>query len=102
MFVLRNPDDANKIGEQAKDRDVVICGASFIGMELASSLSSKAKSISVCEFFSVPFERILGKEVSQMLLNLTFFLIKHIFSIYVECVMALCFIFVIGMEMNER
>lgn len=66
VFVLRNPLDAHAISTQAKDRHVVICGASFIGMELASALVSKAKSVTVCEFFSVPFERILGTEVSPL------------------------------------
>ena len=64
MFVLRTPDDANAIVKAATDKNVVVCGASFIGMEVASCLVSKAKKLSVCEFFSVPFERILGKEVN--------------------------------------
>ena len=64
MHVLRNPNDSSIIATQAKDKDVVICGASFIGMELAAALVSIAKSVTVCEFFSVPFERILGAEVS--------------------------------------
>lgn len=66
MFVLRTPDDANAIIKIAKERNVVVCGASFIGMEVASSLVSKAKKVSVCEFFSVPFERVLGRDVSIM------------------------------------
>ena len=67
VFVLRTPEDANAISKQAKDRHVVIFGASFIGMELASALVPKAKSVSVCDFFSVPFERVLGTEVSLRL-----------------------------------
>ncbi|XP_078492604.1 apoptosis-inducing factor 3-like [Ciona intestinalis] len=67
VYVLRTPNDANAIAEVAKGRKVVICGASFIGMEVAASLVSKAESISVCEFFSVPFERVLGKEVGLFL-----------------------------------
>ena len=66
VFVLRTPNDANAIAKQAKERHVVIFGASFIGMELASTLVSKAKSVSVCDFFSVPFERVLGTEVRSI------------------------------------
>lgn len=63
VFVLRTPDDARTIAKQAKHRHVVIFGASFIGMELASALVKTSKSVTVCEFFSVPFERVLGVEV---------------------------------------
>nr|CAB3220717.1 apoptosis-inducing factor 3-like [Phallusia mammillata] len=70
VFVLRTPDDANAIIKVAKDRNVVVCGASFIGMEVASSLVSKAKKVSVCEFFSVPFERVLGRDVGLYLQKL--------------------------------
>uniref|UniRef100_H2Z8R5 Rieske domain-containing protein n=1 Tax=Ciona savignyi TaxID=51511 RepID=H2Z8R5_CIOSA len=70
VFVLRTPDDANAIAKMAKDKKVVICGASFIGMEVAASLVSKAASVSVCEFFSVPFERVLGREVGLFLQKL--------------------------------
>ena len=69
VFVLRTPDDANAIAKQAKGRNVVIFGASFIGMELASALIQKARSVSVCEFFSVPFERVLGNKVCTSYVN---------------------------------
>ena len=31
VFTLRTPDDANKIAENVKDKNVVIIGSSFIG-----------------------------------------------------------------------
>lgn len=67
VFVLRTPDDARAIVRAAADKNVVICGASFIGMEVAASLVTKAKSVSVCEFFKVPFERVLGAKVGRFL-----------------------------------
>jgi len=70
VFVLRTPDDAKAIYHASIDKKVVICGASFIGMEVASSLVSKAKKVSVCEFFKVPFERVLGREVGAYLQSL--------------------------------
>ena len=60
---LRSLDDATYISEQCVDKNVLICGASFIGMELASAVISKAKSVTVCDVFNVPFEQALGKEV---------------------------------------
>jgi len=70
VFVLRTPADAKAIVKAATEKNVVICGASFIGMEVASYLASKANKVSVCEFFKVPFERVLGKEVGQFLQNM--------------------------------
>jgi len=67
VFVLRTPDDGKAIAELAAGKNVVICGASFIGMEVASCLVGKAKKVQICEFFSVPFERVLGKEVGMFL-----------------------------------
>ena len=74
IFVLRTPDDAKAIVQLAAGKNVVICGASFIGMEVAAALVSKASKVQVCEFFSVPFERILGKEVCILLKTLFEFL----------------------------
>jgi len=56
--------DANYISKQCIDKNIVMIGASFIGMELASALVSKSKSVTVCDIFAVPFEPILGKEVT--------------------------------------
>ncbi|KAK0544780.1 Apoptosis-inducing factor 1 [Tilletia horrida] len=49
------------------DKDLVVVGSSFIGMELAIAAASnkKAKSVSVIGMESVPLERVLGKEVGQ-------------------------------------
>ena len=63
VCVLRSMNDAIYISKNCVDKNVVIIGASFIGMELASALVSKSKSVTVCGVNNVPFERILGKEV---------------------------------------
>ncbi|GMS93878.1 hypothetical protein PENTCL1PPCAC_16053, partial [Pristionchus entomophagus] len=47
VFTMRNHDDPAKIVEAAKGRDIVCVGASFIGMETASALSSIASSITI-------------------------------------------------------
>ncbi|CAD6896892.1 unnamed protein product [Tilletia controversa] len=53
------------------DKDLVVVGSSFIGMELAIAVASnkKAKSVSVVGMESVPLERVLGKEVGQGLMK---------------------------------
>jgi len=46
-----------------KDRDVVIIGTSFIGIEVASMICDIVHSITVVGMETVPFERILGVKV---------------------------------------
>ena len=67
VCVLRSMNDARFISQQCLNKNVVMIGASFIGMELASALVDKSKSVTVCDIFAVPFEPILGKEVSLLL-----------------------------------
>jgi len=47
------------------DKDLVVVGSSFIGMELAIAAASnkKAKSVTIIGMEGVPLERVLGKEV---------------------------------------
>ena len=47
----------------ANDKKVVVVGSSFIGMESALACSKRSASVSVIGMESVPFEKILGKEV---------------------------------------
>jgi NADPH-dependent 2,4-dienoyl-CoA reductase/sulfur reductase-like enzyme len=51
------------------DADVVIIGSSFIGMETAAALARKdprPRSITVVGMETVPFERVLGAEVGEV------------------------------------
>ena len=67
VSTLRNPDDANFIKSMSQNgSQIVIVGASFIGMETAASLAENDVSITVVAPESVPFENTLGKEIGQM------------------------------------
>lgn len=74
VYTLRGVGDVSTIlsavGDQ-KDKEVVIVGTSFIGMEVAIALQGqeKAKSVSVVGMDEVPFEKILGKEVGEGLMK---------------------------------
>ncbi len=54
-----------KLRNNAKDaKNIVIIGASFIGLETGASLKDFLKDkvdITVCDFSKVPYERVLGK-----------------------------------------
>lgn len=67
VFCLRTPDDANKIAAAAAGKNVVIIGSSFIGMEVASYLADKAKSVAVVDLIKVPFQLALGDKVGAVL-----------------------------------
>nr|XP_056720975.1 apoptosis-inducing factor 3-like [Euleptes europaea] len=67
---LRNPDDANRILQLASGKKVVIIGASFIGMELAATLSSKAASVHVVEKMEHPYKEALGPEVGNFTMKM--------------------------------
>lgn len=70
VFTLREVGDVktivNVLGDK-KDKDIVIIGSSFIGMEVAIAVSGqeKAQSVKVIGMESVPLENILGSEVGQ-------------------------------------
>ena len=74
VFTLRGVGDTSAIvaacGDK-QDKDVVVIGTSFIGMEVAIALAGqkKAKSVSVVGMEEVPFERVLGKEVGAGLMK---------------------------------
>lgn len=57
------------IHRQAAGKNVVVIGASFIGMEVASSLVEAAESVTVCEYFSAPYQTVLGSEVRTWACN---------------------------------
>jgi len=63
IFTLRELHDAHAISASVEDKDVVLIGSSFIGMEVAACLAGKAKSLTVVGMEKVPFERVLGYEL---------------------------------------
>ncbi|XP_078362639.1 apoptosis-inducing factor 3-like isoform X2 [Oculina patagonica] len=67
IFLLRSPDDANQIISLVPEKNVVIIGTSFIGMELASNFSDKASSVTCVGRSSIPFANVLGEKIGSML-----------------------------------
>ncbi len=66
VFVLRTPEDGNAIAAAAKGKKVVVVGTSFIGMEVAAYLSSRAASVTVVGTSGAPFARSLGEDVGRL------------------------------------
>ncbi|OUJ73555.1 FAD-dependent oxidoreductase [Hymenobacter crusticola] len=67
VVLLRTQADANKILQLAQSaRQVVIIGASFIGMEVASSLTSEERHVTVIAQSKEPFAKVLGPEIGAM------------------------------------
>ncbi|XP_041349641.1 apoptosis-inducing factor 3-like [Gigantopelta aegis] len=64
---VRNPAEANKIGNDTAGKNVVILGSSFIGLEVAAFMASrKTNSITVIGRSSMPLQVILGKQVGAV------------------------------------
>uniref|UniRef100_A0ABM5ENU1 L-amino-acid oxidase n=1 Tax=Pogona vitticeps TaxID=103695 RepID=A0ABM5ENU1_9SAUR len=70
VFALLTPEDAARILASATGRQVVIVGASFIGMEVAASLVGKASSIHVVDRGHVPYQLVLGEQVGRVALKM--------------------------------
>jgi len=70
IFPLRDPEHGIAINERYEGKRVVVVGSSFIGMEIASLIAKKAKSVVVIGMESVPFERVLGLQIGTVLQNL--------------------------------
>ena len=69
IFTLREQPDAETILaalKKSKSKQVVIIGASFIGMEAAVSLTKQGGSVTVVEMEAVPFARVFGQEIGRM------------------------------------
>ncbi|WP_414619536.1 FAD-dependent oxidoreductase [Calothrix sp. CCY 0018] len=67
IFTLRQPEDADNIIAAAKNaKTAVVVGSSFIGMETASSLTQRGIKVTVVAPGTVPFEKILGKDIGTM------------------------------------
>ncbi|XP_022112476.1 apoptosis-inducing factor 3 isoform X1 [Pieris rapae] len=73
IFTVRNFDDAmnilNQLGSD-KEKDVVVLGLSFIGLEVASSCVSKAKSMTVIGKDTAPLGQIFGIDIGKSLQTL--------------------------------
>ncbi|POI24320.1 hypothetical protein CIB84_011930, partial [Bambusicola thoracicus] len=67
---LQTPEDASKVLELASGKNLVIVGASFVGMEAAAFLSDKAAAISVVEKQEFPFQKTLGPQVGGVVLKM--------------------------------
>ncbi|CAK75778.1 unnamed protein product (macronuclear) [Paramecium tetraurelia] len=74
VHTLRQFNDLESIRDKAKTaKNIVVVGASFIGMETASAIKKEFKdqvNITVVDSTTVPFERVLGKEVGGSLQKL--------------------------------
>ncbi|TFL04019.1 hypothetical protein BDV98DRAFT_563426 [Pterulicium gracile] len=71
VFTFRDIQDSTNVDAAAKEgANVVVIGSSFISMELAAAMSKrKLASLHVIGMESVPFERVLGKEVGAALMK---------------------------------
>src|SRR5437867_4022846 len=65
---LRTLADSHRIIERAKHANrAVVIGASFIGLEVAASLRERKIEVSVVGKGSLPLEKVLGRELGQMI-----------------------------------
>ena len=71
VFLLRSFADSEAIIAAAEEgKRVVVTGASFIGMEAASSLRERGCEVTVVAPDKVPFEKILGAEIGRLFQNI--------------------------------
>ncbi|KFV59575.1 Apoptosis-inducing factor 3, partial [Tyto alba] len=69
VFNIRTPEDANRVVKLATSKNVVIVGASFLGMEVAGYLAERAHSVSLVELEEVPFKKFLGERVGRAVMK---------------------------------
>jgi NADPH-dependent 2,4-dienoyl-CoA reductase/sulfur reductase-like enzyme/nitrite reductase/ring-hydroxylating ferredoxin subunit len=67
VLTLHSLKDSARIMEKTRGKTVVIFGAGFIGMELASSLQSHCESITILSRNPRPYGTILGESVGRMI-----------------------------------
>uniref|UniRef100_A0A8D2QR92 Apoptosis inducing factor mitochondria associated 3 n=1 Tax=Zosterops lateralis melanops TaxID=1220523 RepID=A0A8D2QR92_ZOSLA len=70
VFNIRTPEDANRVVKLATSKNVVIVGASFLGMEVAAYLAERAHSVSVVELEHVPFKKFFGERVGRAVMKM--------------------------------
>ena len=71
IFTLRSLADSQRILDQAKDQhQIVIIGASFIGMEVAASLAKgQGASVTLVDMVDLPFQRVLGDRLGKLFMD---------------------------------
>uniref|UniRef100_A0A8C7KXL0 AIF family member 3 n=1 Tax=Oncorhynchus kisutch TaxID=8019 RepID=A0A8C7KXL0_ONCKI len=69
VFHLRTPEDANNVARLANNKNAVIVGTSFVGMEVAAALTDKAHSVSIIGIEAVPFRKALGEKVGKAIMK---------------------------------
>lgn len=69
VYTLRGLDDALAIRDafESKPNRVVVVGAGFIGAEVAATARDRGLEVSMIEVAPVPFERVLGAEMGEVL-----------------------------------
>jgi NADPH-dependent 2,4-dienoyl-CoA reductase/sulfur reductase-like enzyme/nitrite reductase/ring-hydroxylating ferredoxin subunit len=68
IMTLRSVKDAEKILASAqRSKQIVILGASFIGMESAQNLASEERKINVIAPETIPFARVFGEEIGNLI-----------------------------------
>jgi len=67
IFVLRTVEDAHNIYKRCEGKNVLVVGSSFIGMEVASCIVERCSSVIVIGMEKVPFERVLGLEIGNLM-----------------------------------
>jgi NADPH-dependent 2,4-dienoyl-CoA reductase/sulfur reductase-like enzyme/nitrite reductase/ring-hydroxylating ferredoxin subunit len=68
IFTLRSLRDCDRILSAVKSgAQAVLIGTGFIGMEAASALTQRGMRVTVIGRDAVPFERVLGEPIGQML-----------------------------------
>jgi len=69
VFFVRRVSDLNAIEKaveaHANNAKIAVVGSSFIGMETAAMLAKQAASVTVLGSETVPFERVLGKDLGK-------------------------------------
>lgn len=72
LFYLRTVDDALRIKRelQVQTGRVVICGAGFIGLEVASSARQLGLEVTVVDVAPTPLNRVLNSEAGEVVANL--------------------------------
>lgn len=70
IFTLRSFDDADEIIQALdKAKKAVVIGASFIGLEAATSLKKQGLDITVVAPENVPFEKVFGTEIGKWIMK---------------------------------
>ncbi|KAK1160087.1 apoptosis-inducing factor 3-like isoform X2 [Acipenser oxyrinchus oxyrinchus] len=70
VFYLRTPEDANCIAKLANNKNAIVVGASYVGMEVAAYLAEKAHSVSVVSQEDIPFRKALGEKVGRAIMKM--------------------------------